>query len=172
MLIISNRGGPQRGRRSALVGALALASATVVGACHKSSPETTATTSGGDVSSSASSASSSVISSLTSAVPGMSSSQAALGAGSLLGLAQAKMPVDQFSQVANAVPGTSSLIATAQKSGLPAASSLTGSSSIAPVLSKAGITPTMMNQLTPALGSMIGAKGGPDLAGAFLTAVK
>ena len=172
MLIISTPSGLQRSRRSALVGALALAGATAVSACHKSSPETTATTSTGEVASSTSSASNSVLTSLTSAVPGMSSSQAALGAGSLLGLAQAKMPVDQFSQVANAIPGSSSLIATAQKAGLPAASSLTSSSSITPVLSKAGITPTMMNQLTPALGSMIGAKGGPDLAGAFLTAVK
>jgi hypothetical protein len=102
----------------------------------------------------------------------MSSSQATLGAGSLLGLAQAKMPSDQFSQVANAVPGTSSLIGTAQKAGLPAASSLTSLSSLTPMLSKAGISPTMVSQLTPALGSIIGAKGGPDLASAFLSAVK
>ena len=172
MLTISTPSGPHRGRRSALVGALALAGATAVGACHSSSPETTATTSSGEVASSTSSASSSVISSLTSAVPGMSSSQAALGAGSLLGLAQAKMPTDQFSQVANAVPGTSSLIGTAQKAGLPAASSLTSLSSITPLLSKAGISPTMVSQLTPALGSIIGAKGGPDLASSFLSAVK
>ncbi len=172
MLTIPTPSGPHSSRRSALVGVLALAGATAVAACHSSSPETTATTSSGEVASGASSASSSVLTSLTSAVPGMSSSQAALGAGSLLGLAQAKMPTDQFSQVANAIPGTSSLIGTAQKAGLPAASSLTGLSSITPVLSKAGITPTMVNQLTPALGSMIGARGGPDLASAFLSAVK
>jgi len=172
MLTIPTSSGPHHGRRSALVGVLALAGATAVAGCHKSQPETTATTSAGEVASGGSSATSSVISSLTSAVPGMSSSQAALGAGSLLGLAQARMPVDQFSQVANAVPGTSSLIGTAQKAGLPAASSLTGLSSITPMLSKAGISPTMVSQLTPALGSIIGVKGGPDLAGAFLSAVK
>ena len=90
MLIISTPSGPHRGRRRAFVGALALASATAVGACHKSSPETTPTTSTGEVASSTLGASNSVLTSLTSAVPGMSSSQAALGAGSLLGLAQAK----------------------------------------------------------------------------------
>jgi hypothetical protein len=169
MLITSTPSGPHGSRRSALVGVLALAGATAVAACHSSSPSTTATTSSGEV---ASGGSSSIVSSLTSAVPGMSSSQATLGAGSLLGLAQAKMPTDQFSQVASAIPGTSSLIGTAQKAGLPAASSLTSLSSITPLLSKAGITPTMVSQLTPALGSIIGAKGGPDLASSFLSAVK
>jgi Protein of unknown function VcgC/VcgE (DUF2780) len=53
----------------------------------------------------------------TRAVPGLSQSQAILGAGSLLGLAKAKMPADQFSQVAGAIPGSDALVGEAVKQG-------------------------------------------------------
>lgn len=170
MLTMINSSGRHRATRGTLVGVLALAAAAGIAACHSSSPTTTATTSAGEVASS--NPASSVISSLTSAVPGLSSSQATVGAGSLLGLAQGKMPADQFTQVANAVPGTSSLISAAQKAGLPGASQLTSLNSIMPLMSKVGISPSTLGQLTPALGSIIGAKGGPDLASSFLSAVK
>jgi hypothetical protein len=169
MLTISSPSGPRRVRRSTLFGALALAGAAGIAACHSSSPETTATTSAGEV---ASNPASSTISSLMSSVPGLSSSQASVGAGSMLGLAQAKMPSNQFSQVATAIPGTSSLIGSAQKAGLPGASSLTSLASITPLLSKAGLSTTQIGQLGTSLGSMIGAKGGPDLATSFLSAIK
>lgn len=113
-----------------------------------------------------------LISSLTSSIPGLSQAQAILGAGSLFGLAKAKMPADQFSQVATAVPGTQALVDEATKAGLPAASALTGPSSLTPVLSKAGITPQMVSALTPALGQAIAKTGGQPLADAFLAAVR
>src|SRR5262245_59217205 len=78
-----------------------------------------------------------LISSLTSSIPGLSQAQAILGAGSMFGLAKAKMPADQFSQLSSAVPGTQALVDEATKAGLPAASALTGLSSLTPVLSKA-----------------------------------
>jgi len=113
-----------------------------------------------------------LISSLTSSIPGLSQAQAILGAGSLFGLAKAKMPADQFSQVATAVPGTQALVDEATKAGLPAASALTGLSSLTPVLSKAGITPQMVSAMTPALGQAIAKTGGQPLADAFLAAVR
>src|SRR5262245_24608995 len=56
-----------------------------------------------------------LLGSLGTAVPGLSQAQAILGAGSLLGLAKAKMPADQFSQVAGAIPGADALIGEAVK---------------------------------------------------------
>ena len=62
-----------------------------------------------------------LIESLTKSIPGLSQAQAILGAGSLFGLAKAKMPADQFSQISSAVPGTQALVDEATKAGLPAA---------------------------------------------------
>ena len=113
-----------------------------------------------------------VLESLTKSIPGLSQAQAILGAGSLLGLAKAKMPADQFSQLSSAVPGTQALVDEATKAGLPATSMLTGLSSVTPVLSKAGISPEMVNQMVPAIGQMVATKGGQPLADAFLAAVR
>lgn len=113
-----------------------------------------------------------LIASLASSIPGLSQAKAVLGAGSLLGLAKAKMPGDQFSQVANAVPGSQALVDEAVKAGLPATDQLTGLSSLTPFLSKAGISPEMASQMVPALGKAVGAGGGQSLADAFLAALR
>ena len=113
-----------------------------------------------------------LISSLTSSIPGLSQAQAILGAGSLFGLAKAKMPADQFSQLSSAVPGTQALVDEATKAGLPAASALTGASALTPLFSKAGISPQIASALTPALGQAIAKAGGQPLADAFLAAVR
>jgi len=113
-----------------------------------------------------------LISSLSSSIPGMSQAKAILGAGSIFGLAKAKMPSDQFSQVTNAVPGSQALVDEAVKAGLPPADQLTGLSSLTPLLSKAGISPEMTSQLVPALGKAISAGGGQSVADAFLAAVR
>jgi len=115
---------------------------------------------------------SALIGSLSSAIPGLSQAQAILGAGSLFGLAKAKMPADQFSQVANAVPGSQALVDEAVKGGLPAADQLTGSSSLKPVFEKAGISAEMANKLVPLLGEAVSKGGGKPLADAFLAAVR
>ena len=139
--------------------------------------------SAGDVSSAASSAGGAALSgalaaagplieSLTKSIPGLSQAQAILGAGSLFGLAKAKMPADQFSQISSAVPGTQALVDEATKAGLPAASALTGASALTPLFSKAGISPQMVSALAPALGQAIAKAGGQPLADAFLAAVR
>ena len=115
---------------------------------------------------------SALIGNLTGSIPGLSQAQAILGAGSIFGLAKAKMPGDQFSQLASAVPGTQALVDEATKAGLPAAEQLTGLASLTPLLSKAGINSSMINQLVPALGKAVSAGGGQGLADAFLAAVK
>jgi Protein of unknown function VcgC/VcgE (DUF2780) len=115
---------------------------------------------------------SALIGGLTKSIPGLSQAQAILGAGSVFGLAKAKMPGDQFSQLASAVPGTQALVDEATKAGLPAADQLTGLASLTPLLSKAGINSSMISQLVPALGKAVSSGGGQGLADAFLAAVK
>ena len=164
-----------------LVAAFAVSAATALSGCSKTPSPVTQATSAGSVASSAASASSALsgalgpasalISSLGASIPGLSQAQAILGAGSIFGLAKAKMPSDQFSQLANAVPGTNALVDEATKAGLPAASELSGLASLTPLLSKAGINSNMVSQLIPALGKAVSSGGGKGLADAFLAAV-
>ena len=115
---------------------------------------------------------SALIGGLTKSIPGLSQAQAILGAGSIFGLAKAKMPSDQFSQLASSVPGASALVDEAVKAGLPAVEQLTGLSSLTPMLSKAGISPAMVSQLVPALTKAVTSGGGQALGDAFAAAVK
>ena len=166
-------------RLHAVVAAIA---AVVFSACAAKSGKVTTAESAGSVASAAGPATSALsgalapasqlISGLVGSIPGMTQAQAILGAGSLFGLAKAKMPGDQFSQLASAVPGAEALVNEATKAGLPAASALTGLASLTPILSKAGINSNMVSQLVPALGKAVSAGGGQSLADAFLAAVK
>jgi hypothetical protein len=166
--------------------ALVAASAAVMfSACASKSGKVTQE-SAGSVASSANSAASSashalsgalapasaLIGGLTKSIPGMSQAQAILGAGSMFGLAKAKMPADQYSQLSSAVPGTEALVSEAMKAGLPAAEQLMGLSSLTPMLSKAGISPSMVTQLVPALTKAVGSVGGPALAEALGAVLK
>lgn len=113
-----------------------------------------------------------LISSLVGSIPGLSQAQAILGAGSLFGLAKAKMPADQFSSLASAVPGAEALVGEAMKAGLPGADQLTGLASLTPLLSKAGVNAGTTSQLVAALGKAVTGAGGKSLGDAFLAAVK
>ena len=112
-----------------------------------------------------------LLNSVTSAVPGLSSAQAATGVGSLLGLAQSKMPVDQFAQISKSVPGTNELINGAITAGLPT-SGLNDLSSLTGVFDKAGISPTQVSQMIPVVGNSISSSAGPSVGQSFLSAVK
>ena len=162
---------------------VAASAAVVFSACASKSGKVTTAESAGSVASGAASSASSALSGalapasaliggLTKSIPGLSQAQAILGAGSMFGLAKAKMPSDQFSQLASAVPGTQALVDEAIKAGLPAVEQLTGLSSLTPMLSKAGISPGMISQLVPALTKAVSSGGGQALADAFAAAVK
>jgi hypothetical protein len=109
-----------------------------------------------------------LLNSLTSAVPGLSQTQAVLGAGALLGLAKSKMPADQYSQVATALPGSDALVDEATKAGLPA--NPTGMSSLTGYLDKTGISPAQLSQMVPVISNAL-QKVNPTLAQAFVSAV-
>ena len=166
-------------RLNALVAAGA---AVIFSACASKSGKVTEESAGSVASSAPSTANSALsgarapasalIGGLTKSIPGLSQAQAILGAGSVFALAKAKMPSDQFSQLASAVPGTQALVDEALKAGLPALEHLAGSGSLTPTLAKAGITPEMAVQLVPALTKAVSAGGGQGLADAFAAAVK
>ena len=111
-----------------------------------------------------------LLDSLGSAVPGLSKAQAILGAGSLLGLAKAKMPADQFSQVAGAIPGADALVGEAVKQGLP--SGLTGVAGLGSFLGKSGVSASQITQMVPVLTGAVKGKVGPEAAASFLSALQ
>jgi len=161
--------------------AVVAAAAVVFSACASKSGKVTEESAGSVATSAASSSTalsgalapaSALIDGLTKSIPGLSQAQAILGAGSVFALAKAKMPSDQFSQVASAVPGTQALVDETLKAGLPALEHLAGPGSLTPTLARAGITPEMANQFVPALTKAVSAGGGQGLADAFAAAVK
>ena len=145
------------------------AMAVALTAC-KSKSGTVQTATGDVALPAAPSASSELLSSLTSAVPGLSSQQAALGTGALLGLAKTNMPADQFAIVSGAIPGSAALMSEAVKAGVPSQPS--SLSSLTSSLSKFGITPDHIRQLAPALGAAVGKVAGPQVGNALVAALR
>ncbi len=111
-----------------------------------------------------------LINSIGSAVPGLSQAQSILGAGSLLGLAKGKMRPSQYAQVSSAMPGSDALIAEATNHGLP--SQLDRLSDVAAFLGKSGISPSQLNGIVPAMGNALTGKVSPDVATAFMSALR
>jgi hypothetical protein len=145
------------------------------GAAACASSGKTATTSAGEVAPTLAnqdlSSAKLLIGELTNAVPQLNQTQAVLAAGSLLGLAQARMADTQFTTIANGLPGARALVAAAQQSGLPSQSDVTSGASGTSVLSKAGIPTNVGEQIIPALGSAISSRVSPQVANEFLSAV-
>src|SRR5262245_14027399 len=106
-----------------------------------------------------------LLGSISSAIPGLSQAQAILGAGSMLGLAKAKMPGDQFNQVADAIPGSKDLLNSAIASGLP--KSLSGIGDVTSFLGKSGISADQVNQLGGVLSTAGGSKVPAGVASAW-----
>jgi hypothetical protein len=111
-----------------------------------------------------------LLGSIGTAVPGLSQAQSILGVGSLLGLAKAKMPAAQFSQIGAAIPGSDALLGEAVKQGLP--STLGSLSDVTGFLGKSGISASQVNQMIPVVGQALSGKVSPDLATSFLSALK
>jgi hypothetical protein len=141
-------------------------------------PAVTTTASAGEVSSGATaamagamSAAAPLVASLTSAVPGLSESQAALGAGALFALAQSRMPTGEYSQLVAAVPAAGALVGAAQDQGLPSAANLT-TASVSEFLGKTGITAAQVTQLTGALGTAVKGMVPETVASSFAAALR
>jgi hypothetical protein len=111
-----------------------------------------------------------LLGSISSAVPGLSQSQAMLGAGSLLGVAKNSMPSKAFSEIEKAIPGGKSLLDEAVKLGLPKGAK--GLSGLTDFLGKSGISPAQLNQMVPVLTNAVSGKVPADVASAFASALK
>jgi hypothetical protein len=113
-----------------------------------------------------------VLQSLSGAIPGLSYDQAAVGAGSMLRLAQARLSPDMFEQIADGVPGTEALMDRATNAGLPDSDRLTGMSSLRGVMNEAGISQEQQEQLPAALGALVAEHTDQEVASAFSNAVR
>ena len=113
---------------------------------------------------------------------GSSPEQAAGAAGALFGLAKSRLSADEFSQVANAVPGIDSLLnaapATTGAVGTAggAVSQLGGSAAglgaATSAFSKLGLKPDMVAKAIPVLTSFVGKSGGANVASLLAGALK
>ena len=105
---------------------------------------------------------------------GSSPEQAAGAAGALFGLAKSRLSADEFSQVANAVPGIDALLSAAPAVGgavgtaggglsqLGGAASGLGAATAA--FSKLGLSPDMVAKAIPLLTQFVGKSGGANVA--------
>lgn len=105
-----------------------------------------------------------LVSSLTSGL-GLNATQAAGGAGALLGLAQEGLAKEDWSKIASAIPGASSLISEAKKLG--GISKFGSLASLGPAFSKMGLSPDQVMKLTPAVTDEVTKLAGADLGAKF-----
>jgi len=162
--------GASRAWRSLLVAALPLGLAAACGSSSPPPPAQSAYSIGGGPLPAGAEAAGPALTSITSAVPGLSSSQAATGVGALLALAHQKMPPDQFAQVSNSIPGSDALINGAVSQGLPV--TMGGLSSLDPVFKRAGISQEQAAAMVPAVGKVVSDAAGPTVGQAFMSVMK
>ena len=112
---------------------------------------------------------------------GATPEQAAGAAGALFGVAKSRLKANEFSQVANAVPGMDSLLNAAPKSGgdsvgLASLSKMAGSAgglaSAASAFSKLGLSPDLVAKSVPVLTSFVTKSGGANVGALLAGALK
>ena len=148
---------------------IALAVVTAAG-CSKSSDEVPSAESLAMNPSLESLANNPLVSNLMSSL-GLSAAQAAGGAGALLGLAQENMAEADWSKIASAIPGSSSLISQAKALG-----GITGKfgslADLSGAFSKMGLSPDQVSSLTPALTDYVSKAAGPEVGNLLAAAIK
>ncbi len=108
---------------------------------------------------------------------GVTPTQAAGGAGALLGLAKTRLKPEEFSQVSSAIPGADALLkaAPAPKAGLGSmvgSSGIGGLASLAGSFNQLGLSPGMAAKMVPVLGKFVESKGSAGAAKLLLGALK
>jgi len=102
---------------------------------------------------------------------GLTSDQASGAVGSVLSLAQEKLPSSDYSQVASAVPGAAGYVQKAKDLG-----AVTGPigdvNGLNAAYSKLGISPTVASQVTPLISNYIGKAAGPAVGGLLSSVLK
>src|SRR6267378_760137 len=105
-------------------------------------------------------ASNPLVTSLTSAL-GLNATQAIGGAGALLGLAQHNLAGADWSKVAAAVPGASSLISQAKSLG--GISQFTNLAGLSGAFTKMGLSADQVKSLPPAMTDQVSKAAGPEV---------
>jgi hypothetical protein len=112
---------------------------------------------------------------------GATPEQAAGAAGTLFGVAKSRLKADEFSQVANAVPGMDSLLKAAPATGATGgaagalsqiAGSAGGLASAGSAFSKLGLKPEMVAKAVPVLTSFVTKSGGAGVGNLLAGALK
>jgi len=85
--------------------------------------------------------------------------------GGILGYAQAKLPPNQYAQIAGAFPGADAMVSEGTKLGMP--SEATGLTSLRGTLGKAGISKDQFDQMIPAMTDIVNQKAGAESAQRF-----
>lgn len=112
---------------------------------------------------------------------GASPEQAAGAAGALFGVAKSRLKAEEFSEIANAVPGMDALLKAAPAAGgavgtSGALSQVTGSASglgtAAAAFTKLGLKPEMVGKAVPVLTGFVTKSGGDKVGGLLAGALK
>jgi hypothetical protein len=101
---------------------------------------------------------------------GATPEQAAGAAGSLFGVAKSQLKPDQFSQIANAVPGMDAMLAAAPALGALGGTTGGGMKGVAAMFAKLGLKPEHLTKAIPALTALV-TKSGGDSVGKLLASV-
>jgi hypothetical protein len=82
------------------------------------------------------------------------------GTGALLGLAKSKLTAEEFSQVANAIPGTDALLKAAPSGlGMQSLGGVAGLASLAGGMKSLGLSPAMAGKMAPVMTKFVESKG-------------
>src|SRR5262245_37846002 len=102
---------------------------------------------------------------------GLSSDQASGAVGSVMALAQSKLPASDYTKVANALPGADTYVQKAKDLGVDT-SSVTDMNGLNSAYSKLGISPEVGSQITPLVVNYVGKAAGPTVGGLLSSVLK
>ena len=96
---------------------------------------------------------------------GLTSDQSAGAVGSVMSLAQTKLPASDYSKVADAVPGANQYVQKAKDLGAVPSTGIADKSGLDAAYAKLGINPQIASQVTPLIVQYAGKAGGPTVQG-------
>jgi Protein of unknown function VcgC/VcgE (DUF2780) len=94
---------------------------------------------------------------------GVSGDQASGGVGSILSLAQNKLPASDYSKVSDAVPGADKYVQKAKDLGAVPSEGIKEKSGLDAAYEKLGISPDVAKKFTPAVVDFVGKAGGSEV---------
>ena len=146
--------------RSRLTSTIACAALAGAAACAGNSASTSAASLQYPLNSSAP-----AVNEVQGSVPGLTATQTAQGMGAILYYAQNTMQPGDFAKVKEAFPGSDAMINEGTKLGMP--SEFVGRTSLSGSLKNIGISQQQLNQLIPAMTTVVREKAGSDVADRF-----